>query len=242
MRADVTSSFANNNLSAPLQNREYDVVAQTAAARAEGDPILDWGCGEGQIAHRLHVAGADVTLYDYDPEAEGIERIPLQRWPGLVAQRSSEPVGLPYDDGQFAVVVSCGVLEHVAEPLASLRELRRVLRPGGHLLVYKLPNQLSALEVVARVSGMPYHGMRVHDTLWGVRSTRWALSAAGFEVVRVQRSNYLPLTVDRLGARANGLWRLNRALGRVPGVRLLATNIEAEAIKPTTVVRREISS
>lgn len=237
------SNLINANLTAALQVREYDEIASEAvAAAAQNGRVLDWGCGEGQLTKRMVMQGAQVDSFDFDPEADGTELRPFELFPDLSAMRSDDPVSLPYPDETFDVVLSCGVLEHVAEPLDSLLELRRVLRPGGTLLVYKLPNRTSLLEFVARIGGLPYHGMRVHDTLWGIRSTRWALEAAGFEPNWVRRSNFLPLTVDHpsITRRANALWRLNRGLASVPGVRLLATNVEASAVKPAAARRREI--
>lgn len=238
------SSLVNQNRKATLQGMEYDEIAAAVVEAASSGPILDWGCGEGQLTKRMTDLGADVSSCDFDPEADGTEIRSFASYPGLSATRSNDPVVLPYEDESFQAVLSCGVLEHVEHPLASLLELRRVLRPGGTLLVYKLPNRTSLLEFVARVGGLPYHGMRVHDTLWGVRSTEWALEAAGFDVSWVRRSNFLPLTVDHpaLNRRASSLWRLNHGLGRVPGVRLLATNVEARGVKPETVNRREIVS
>jgi len=239
------SERINANLSAGLQNAEYDeIVGEVAAATPAGGAVLDWGCGEGQITSRLSARGLAVEACDYDPEADGVEQRPFARYPELSALRSSDPVRIPFDDERFDVVLSCGVLEHVEQPLASLLELRRVLKPGGCVYVYKLPNRFSVLEFIARAGGLPYHGMRVHDTLWGRRSARWALEAAGFEVRWVRRANMLPLTVDHdlLNRRTESLYRINKRLASTPGLGVLATNVEALGIKPSTPRRREIVS
>jgi SAM-dependent methyltransferase len=232
----------NANLDAALQSREYDEIARAAVEAAAGGPILDWGCGEGQLTSRMTALGGDVTPFDFDPEADGVEELPLRRFGHITSIRSNAAVSLPFEDDRFAVVLSCGVLEHVPQPFESLLELRRVLRVDGELLVHKLPNRYSALEFVARVGGLPYHGMRLFDTLWNVRSTTWALFAAGFDVADVRRANVLPLTLDHptVDRHAELLWRLNRRLAAFPGLGVLATNVEARAIKPAVVERREI--
>ena len=142
-------------------------------------------------------------------------------------------MALPFLDGSFDAVLSLGVLEHVADPAASLDELHRLLRPGGTLYIYKLPNRFSWLEWVARRLGLDYHGMRPYDTLYTLRSAVQLASDHGFEVRSARRANMLPLTLPgALATRLSGLiWALNGALSRVPGLNLLATNVELIATR-----------
>ena len=95
--------------------------------------VLDVGCGTGHLAGELLGAGHRVTAVDFLPEA-------------LAAARSDAPaVGLlradagrlPLAAGAFDAVTILDVLEHV-DDVAALAELRRVLRPGG-LLVLTVP-------------------------------------------------------------------------------------------------------
>src|ERR671916_1714757 len=112
------------NIRSGPQMREYEAIVRRIAADRPGR-ILDWGCGFGQVSHLLKRAGIDVEAYDYRPDAVGVERRVLERFPDVEACLSSDPVALPYDEGAFDAVLSCGVLEHVEDPEASLDELRR---------------------------------------------------------------------------------------------------------------------
>ena len=94
----------------------------------------------------------------------------MERYPQLSVYVSPETWKLPYADGSFPAVLSCGVLEHVADPDASLDEIRRILEPGGTFYVYKLPNRISYLEAIARRAGLYYHGVAEHDRLYDRRS------------------------------------------------------------------------
>ena len=208
--------------------REYLALADRVAATRPGR-VLDWGCGLGQMSHLLGQRGVDVVAFDY---VEGSETtvMPLGVFPGIERHVSGDPVLLPFEE-EFDTVLACGVLEHVHRPEQSLDELHRVLRGGGRLLIYKLPNRFSYLEAIAKRLGMYYHGALPDDRVYDMRSATAMLTAHGFRVDRSRRTNMLPLTIDHALARrlAGPIWQANRALAHVPGLALLATNLELEA-------------
>ena len=160
---------------------------------------------------------------------------PLERFPDVEAYIATEdPRRLPYGDHSFDAVLSCGVLEHVQDPDSSLEELKRVLRPGGTLYVYKLPNRRSYLEWIARRIGWYYHGAGEFDTVYTLSSARELLVRHGYAVGEIRYANMLPLTMGgRLIERLTPvIWSLSRALSHVPGLNRLATNVELIARAP----------
>jgi 2-polyprenyl-3-methyl-5-hydroxy-6-metoxy-1,4-benzoquinol methylase len=223
------------NLRSAPQMLEYAAIVARIAADAPAT-ILDWGCGLGQVSDMLVAAGLDVSSFDYRPDAPDAV-VALERYPNVLAHLSTDPRTLPYDDASFDAILSCGVLEHVRDPDASLDELARVLKPGGMLYVYKLPNSGSYLEWIARrlgdTLGMYYHGAEPDDRLYTRDSARDLIERHGYEIAELRLANMLPLTLDmaliQRPKTAKAIWAANRALARVPGLNRTATNVEAIA-------------
>lgn len=219
------------NLRSGPQMEEYVAIADRIAAGGFGR-VLDWGCGHGQISQLLLERGVDAVAYDYRPGTTETS-VRLDHYPDIVAYVGGDPVALPFANGEFDTVLSCGVLEHVARPAESLTEIHRILRPAGRLLVYKLPNRRSYLEAIAKRLGLYYHGALPDDRVYVRGDASELLSRCGFHVDDVRLTNMLPLTLERPFAHrhAKAIWRLNVALGRVPGLELLATNVELDATR-----------
>lgn len=93
--------------------------------------VLEVGCGMGTMAMNWARAGARVTAVDLNPTAiaQTSARFELLGLHGRVEQADGRT--LPYADGEFDYAWSWGVLHHSPELGCSLRELLRVVRPGG---------------------------------------------------------------------------------------------------------------
>jgi SAM-dependent methyltransferase len=86
--------------------------------------LLDLGCGSAWMAEHY----SDYTGVDASPEA-----VAAAAAKGRTIQQASLDEPLPFEDAQFEGVVLKDVLEHVADPVAVVREVRRVLKPGGRV-------------------------------------------------------------------------------------------------------------
>jgi ubiquinone/menaquinone biosynthesis C-methylase UbiE len=227
--ATGTVITAESSLDAHLrsgpQMRQYRELARELARRNVGR-VLDWGCGYGQVTELLLEEGVDVVAFDYREELEQPTVVRLERYPEIEAQVSPDPVALPFADGSFDTVLSCGVLEHVAQPDASLDEIRRVLKPLGTFYVTNLPNSYSYTEKIARMLGHYYHGQLPDDRVYTKRSVFALLERHGFDVVEFRRVHMLPLT---LGGPAGIVWKASSLLERVPGLNVIATSLELVA-------------
>jgi ubiquinone/menaquinone biosynthesis C-methylase UbiE len=103
-----------------------------------GVHILDVGCGQGIDLMQAAKAGANITGIDLTPRHVELARAHLAALGlrGRVIEADAEQ--LPFPDGSFDRVISNGVLHHTPDIAVALREIRRVLRPGGEarLIVY----------------------------------------------------------------------------------------------------------
>lgn len=117
-----------------LLNAHYERPAMLdLAGEVAGRTILDAGCGSGPLTVLLRERGAMVTGIDASPAMIALARERLGDDVPLHVGDLAEP--LPFADGAFDDVIASLVLHYLEDWDAPLAELRRVLRPGGRLIV-----------------------------------------------------------------------------------------------------------
>jgi methionine biosynthesis protein MetW len=132
----------------PVENRGFEHVAPSRAGLAlprkvaqlvrhtipPGARCLDVGCGAGHTAEVLTAHGCDYVGVDISETA-----VQQARARGLDARWIDDSGALPFAEASFDAVVCFEVLEHIFSPQLSVREMFRVLRPGG-VVIATTPN------------------------------------------------------------------------------------------------------
>ncbi|MFW0786717.1 class I SAM-dependent methyltransferase [Gordonia sp. CPCC 206044] len=118
--------------------RRHEVAYEAILARCAQRVVLEAGSGEGYGAAMLATVADSVTCVDYDSSAVEHTR---RRYPGLVVHQGNL-IDLPLPDGSVDVVVNFQVIEHLWDQAQFIAECRRVLRPGGRLLI-STPNRIT---------------------------------------------------------------------------------------------------
>ena len=117
--------------------RRLEIVFDELLGPADltGLSVLDVGCGSGFFSREAARRGAKVTSLDIAMQLLEQTRRKVQS-----ERVNADACALPFTDGAFDLVISSECIEHTLDPRLALREIHRVTRPGGRLLV-TVPNQ-----------------------------------------------------------------------------------------------------
>lgn len=117
------------------QGAEFARMVDLAALTGE-ELVLDAGCGAGHTAITFAPHVAQVTALDFTPSMLAqVERLITERGFANVETRLGDVEQLPFADASFDLVVSRYSAHHWPHPQQALHEFRRVLRPGGKVLL-----------------------------------------------------------------------------------------------------------
>lgn len=170
--------------------RAYDLVRRYVPPASR---VLDWGAGNGHFSYFLIRSGYRVTGFDFFGTPAICAAFEPDHYTYQLAT-TNDPVALPFGDNAFDAVVSIGVLEHVREhggdEAASLREIARLLRPGGVFVCFHLPNRYSWIEFMLRRLGRWSHEHR-----FTAAQIRALCAGAGLEPLEIRRYALLPRNI-----------------------------------------------
>lgn len=190
-----------------LLNGHYERPAMLElAGDVAGRRILDAGCGAGPLSAALQDRGALVSGFDLSAAMVRLARARLGEEADLLVHDLADP--LPYADAAFDDVVASLVLHYLRDWTGPLAELRRVLRPGGrlilsvnHPMMRTLLNPEAGYFDVAEFSFEAEHGGRtVVYTNWHrpLHAMADAFSAAGFRISVISEPPVAPDTPAEL--------------------------------------------
>lgn len=195
----LTVLYSDEMRSNPGEYIKYHSSPQAISARVnsflgyadllpQGGRILDWGCQHAPDASMVRATlGGGIQL-------DGCDFLPESAYPafwnycGLKFTTLAHHISLPYEDNTFDCVIGGGVLEHAAMDYECLKELWRVLKPHGILVITHLPNKFSYTEFAAREFRKSAFHRRLY-TLGGITSL---VERAGFYPERARRHRFLP--------------------------------------------------
>lgn len=184
-----------------------------------GCRILDAGAGQlkyKKFCQHLNYVSQDFAQYDGKGDGAGLQK---KGWDQSQLDIVSDIASIPEPDGSFEAVMCIEVLEHVPHPVDALRELARLLRPGGYLVV------------TAPFASLTHYSPYFYQTGYSRYFYQYWLEKLGFEIIDIQENgnffeylgqemNRIPSVVKRYTSGHLSLLEtlalkfINRALGR----------------------------
>jgi ubiquinone/menaquinone biosynthesis C-methylase UbiE len=170
---------------------------QDLIAATRNDRILEVGCGGGHVLRLF--PGADLTGVDVSGEMLRKARHNLAGYRVRLLKGELKELDLP--EGGFDKIICSEVLEHTVDPESMLRQMRRLLRPGGRVVI-TLPNDglIRRLKKLVRCSGLSvfpslhrisWGGEECHLHAWRRREMREMLSRH----LNISRERFAPVSL-----------------------------------------------
>ena len=187
--------------------------SRRARARPGGARLLDAGAGEQRYrdacAH-LHYVAQDFGRYEGSGDRTGLQ---TGRWDTSKVDIVSDVAAIPEPDGAFDAVLCTEVLEHVPEPIAALRELARLFKPGGELIATAPFCSITHFAPYFFHTGFSKHFYETHLRAVGLEPTEVIPNGSWYEWV-AQELRRTGAVGDQYGA-GRPTWWERRAVRRV---------------------------
>jgi ubiquinone/menaquinone biosynthesis C-methylase UbiE len=213
--------------------------------------LLDLGCGAGENSVYFAKLGAECIASDYSPGMVEVA-VKLAEANGVkVEGMVMNAMALDFPDNTFDIVYVANLLHHLPDPELAIKEMHRVLKPGGKACFWEPLRHNPVINVYRRMATavrtedeMPLHinivnyvrslyGETHYDTFW--LATLWIfLRFYLIEKVNPNEERYWKKIIiehERLAPTYLKLEKLDRWLKKIPGMKRMAWNIAVVAVK-----------
>lgn len=170
----------------------YKFAAEILPGVTQYPRVVDVGCGRGEFSRILRQKGFQVTCLDINSD-----NVVACRALGFGAIKTDLNEPIPLKDSSFDLAVMLDVIEHVPKAQYLLKEISRVLRPSG-LLLLSTPNYGWILHRIRALLGYPPPGEGYHFRFFVPRNLNALLHSAGFEIVWKNSWSYPLPPINRL--------------------------------------------
>ena len=180
---DRENMIYTTKLGCPIDMEEKVMFDLLKEYCPKGSKVLDIGCGSGEITLEISKLGYKTEGVDFSPIA--IEKAKNN---GIECRVIDVDAGLPYEDNQFDAVWMGDVIEHVFDPVFVLKEINRVVRNNG-LLLLTVPYDLSLGLRIRTLFGVSYQeatyrerGQYKHHTFFSKSLIQYMLDDSSFDI------------------------------------------------------------
>jgi ubiquinone/menaquinone biosynthesis C-methylase UbiE len=217
----------------------------------QGKSLLDLGCGAGENSVYFAQRGAKCVATDYSPGMVDVA-LKLAAANGVqITGRVINAMAIDYPDNSFDIVYAANLLHHIPDPLVTIAEIHRVLKPGGKMCFWDPLRHNPVINVYRKIATevrtedeTPLHinivkdvrsrfSQTADDTFW--LATLWIfLQFYLIEKVNPNEERYWKKIIaekDRLKPTYRRLEKFDRLLKKIPGMKRMGWNVAVVATK-----------
>lgn len=197
---DVMGSLYNQRIYDVISDL-YEYIAENLTTK-ETQRILDVGAGRGYMSILLAAQNpqSGITGIDYSPmQVIKAKKYRRQQKISNCAFQQNNALSLPFKDTSFDTVVSVGSIKHWPDAHRGLKEIHRVLKPGGCLMISETDRGVSDADLRAFVQRFPIPFVPEWLNFWGLRNVIFGQSFTEDQLSRaVHQSGFIKIECRRV--------------------------------------------
>ena len=180
-----TGGAAQATFADPIYHRPNFLAILEHLRLTPEDRLLEVGCGGGAFLREALASGCRAWAIDHSTDMVSVARAQNETSieSGRLVVREADAYHLPFSDGLCSCAVTTGVFGFLDDPVAALAEIRRVLRPGGRLVLFTGSKELRGTPAAPEPLGSRVHFYEDDELVMFAR-------AAGFVDARVERPEF----------------------------------------------------